>query len=61
MDEGGKGSSNETILHTRAFKESEVNLLRKALETKFGLITRIIEKMPNQWIIYIPVKQKKQN
>jgi hypothetical protein len=38
----------QTILHTRAFNLSEVNLLRKTLEIKFNLKTNIIEKVPNQ-------------
>jgi hypothetical protein len=58
MDDGGKGSNNETILHTRAFTELEINLLMKALKTTFGLNTKAIEKVKNQWVIYIPVKQK---
>jgi hypothetical protein len=50
MVDGGKGSHNETILHTRAFKKSEIDLLRlrKALEINFSLQSRIIEKVPNQ-------------
>jgi hypothetical protein len=58
MDDGGISSSYETILHTRAFKLEEVDLLRKALEINFSLRTRVTEKVPNQWVIYIPVKQK---
>jgi len=54
MDDGG--ISYETVLHTRSFKE--VNHLRNALEINFSLRTRIIEKVSNQWVIYIPVKQK---
>lgn len=58
MDDGGISSSYDTILHTRAFKLEEVDLLRKALEINFSLITRVTEKVPNQWVIYIPVKKK---
>jgi hypothetical protein len=59
MDDGGKGSSNETILHTRAFKKFEFNLLRKALEVNFDLHSRLIEKYSNQWVIVIPAKENK--
>ena len=67
--QGGKGSSNETILHTRAFKEFEVKVLQNALKINFGLFTNlgswkasrrqsnIIEKVTNQWIIIIPACQ----
>lgn len=58
MDDGGLSSSYETILHTRAFILEEINLLRKALESNFSLRTRLTEKVQNQWVIYIPVKQK---
>jgi len=58
MDDGGLSSSYETILYTMAFKLEEINLLKKALETNFSLRIRVREKLPNQWVIYIPVKQK---
>jgi hypothetical protein len=57
MDDGGKGSYGETILHTRSFTLDEVQLLQSALMDNFALRTRVSEKVPGQWIIVIPVKQ----
>lgn len=57
MDDGGKGTYGETILHTRSFKLQEVELLQKVLKDNFGLRTRLSEKAPEQWVIIIPVKQ----
>lgn len=45
-------------MHTRAFELEEIHLLRKALEVNFSLRTRLTEKVQNQWVIYIPVRQK---
>jgi LAGLIDADG DNA endonuclease family len=61
MEDGSRGSFNEILLDIRAFKEYEVNLLRKALELYFNLRTRLLEKLPNQWIIVIPIKKNKIN
>lgn len=57
MDDGGKGSYGEMILHTRSFTLSDVQLLQHAVSHNFGLRTRLIEKTPGQWVIVIPVKQ----
>lgn len=57
MDDGGKGSYGEMILHTRSFTLSDVQLLQSALTHNFGLRTRLIEKTPSQWVIVILVKQ----
>lgn len=57
MDDGSKGSYGETILHTRAFRLQDVKLLQSALMNNFGLVTRLYEKTPGQWVIIIPVKQ----
>jgi LAGLIDADG DNA endonuclease family len=57
MDDGGKGSHGETILHTRSFTLKEVQLLQSVLMDNFGLRTRLSEKVPGQWVIIIPVKQ----
>lgn len=57
MDDGGKGSYGEMILHTRSYSLEGVLLLQKALFNNFDLKTRIIEKVKNQWVIVIPVKQ----
>lgn len=58
MDDGGKGSHGETILHTRSFTYAEVQLLQKVLMDNFQLSTRLSEKVAGQWVIIIPVKQK---
>lgn len=58
MDDGGKNSSNQTILHTRSYSYNEVLILQEALKLNFKLKTNLYEKVPNQWIIIIPVKQE---
>ena len=47
MDDGGKGSYGEMILHTRSFTQADVNLIQDALTINFGLRTRLIEKHPD--------------
>ncbi len=59
MDDGGKSVHNQTILHTRSFSKEEVVYLQFVLERNFDLRTRLEEKKENQWVIYIPVRQKK--
>jgi hypothetical protein len=58
MDDGGKSVHNQTILHTRAFSKEDVEYLQTVLNKNFELITRLEEKTPDQWVIYIPVRQK---
>lgn len=58
MDDGGKSVYNQTILHTRSFKLEDVKYLQTVLSENFGLRTRLEEKKKDQWVIYIPVKQK---
>jgi len=58
MDDGGKSVYNQTILHTRAFKLEDVKYLQVVLSDNFGLRTRLEEKKKDQWVIYIPVRQK---
>nr|QVG61583.1 hypothetical protein [Rhizoctonia sp.] len=58
MDDGGKGSYNETILHTNSYRLEEVKLLQKVLMDNFSIETRLIQKRENQWLICIPVKQQ---
>lgn len=58
MDDGGKSIYNQTILHTRSFSKDEVIILQDVLRTNFKLKSRIEEKVNNQWVIYIPVKQE---
>lgn len=57
MDDGGKNSNGEMILHTRSYTLNDVQLLQSALMINFGLRTRLSEKTPGQWVIIIPVKQ----
>ena len=58
MDDGGKSSSNQTILHTRAYMFDEVILLQKVLKDNFKLHSFVYEKTIGQWVIVIPVKQE---
>lgn len=58
MDDGGKSVHNQTILHTRAFMLEDVKYLQSVLFENFGLVTRLEEKKQDQWVIYIPVRQK---
>ena len=52
IDDGGKRPSI-TILHTRSYRRSEVELLQEALIDNFNLKTKLYEKTPNQWVIII--------
>ena len=58
MDDGSITAHKQTVLHTRSFYKKEVLFIMEILEKNFSLKTRIEEKKKNQWIIYIPVKQK---
>lgn len=58
MDDGGEEKYNQTILHTRSFSKEEVIYLQFVLERNFDLRTRLEEKKEDQWVIYIPVRQK---
>lgn len=58
MDDGGKSVYNQTILHTRAFKLEDVKYIQSVLLKNFGLTTRLEEKKTDQWVIYIPIRQK---
>lgn len=57
MDDGGKGSYGEMILHTRSYTLADVKRLQDALAINFSLRTRLIEKTSGQWVIVIPIKQ----
>ncbi|UYZ01832.1 hypothetical protein OJ967_27725 (plasmid) [Peribacillus frigoritolerans] len=39
MDDGGKTSHNQTVLHTRAFTLQEVEFIQTVLKKNFGLRT----------------------
>jgi hypothetical protein len=58
MDDVGKSTYNQMILHTRAFNLKEVILLQNVLKENFKLISRLEEKEKNQWVICIPIKQE---
>nr|YP_009690288.1 LAGLIDADG homing endonuclease [Fomitiporia mediterranea]QEG57068.1 LAGLIDADG homing endonuclease [Fomitiporia mediterranea] len=48
-DDGGKPSSNQTVLYTRSYTLEEVILLQKVLTDNFKLRTLIYEK--NYWSV----------
>lgn len=48
MDDGGKSSHGQTILHTRSFLKKEVIYLQEVLKNNFDLVTRLEEKKSNQ-------------
>lgn len=58
MDDGGITAYKQTVLHTRSFCKKEVLFIMEILKKNFNLETRIEEKKKDQWILYIPVKQK---
>lgn len=58
MDDGSKLKYNQMILHTRAFNKKDVILLQDTLRINFNLNTRIEKKEKNQWVIFIPIRQK---
>lgn len=58
MDDGSKSTYGQTILHTRSFSKQEVEFIQTILYKNFKLITRLEEKKLNQWVIYIPLRQK---
>jgi hypothetical protein len=45
-------------LYSIPFSKNEVIILQDVLRANFKLKSRIEEKVKNQWIIYIPIKQK---
>ena len=57
-DDGGKSVHNQTILHTRSFTKKDVEYIQTVLNKNFELRTRLEEKKQDQWVIYIPVRQK---
>lgn len=48
MDDGGKSSYNQTILHTRSFKLDDVKYIQSVLLENFCLNTRLEEKKKDQ-------------
>lgn len=57
IDDGGKSYYGQTIIHTRSYTKFEVELLQKAIWTNFGLTSRLEEKVKDQYILYIQVRQ----
>ena len=55
---GGKSSYDQINFHTRSFSKKEISDVEKVLNKNFDLTTRIEKNIKNQWIKYIPVKQK---
>lgn len=51
----------QTILHTRSYKLEDVKYIQDVLFKNFGLTTRLEEKIKDQWVIYIPKRQKNQS
>ena len=58
IDDGHRTFGMQTVLNTNAFSYNEIVILQKALMDNFELRTRLWEKRPNQYIIFIPVIQK---
>lgn len=58
MDDGGKSKYNQMVLHTRGFSKEDVLLLQNTLKINFKLHSRLEEKVKDQWVIFIPIRQK---
>jgi hypothetical protein len=50
--------AGQTIIHTRAFTLKEVEYIQEVLKKNFELSTRLEEKKQDQWVIYLPMRQK---
>lgn len=48
MDDGNKSYYGQTIIHSRSYTKSEVELLQKVLFDNFGLTSRLEEKLKDQ-------------
>lgn len=57
MDDGSKSNYGQTIIHIKSYTKFEVELLQKAIWTNFGLTSRLEEKVKDQYILYIQVRQ----
>jgi LAGLIDADG DNA endonuclease family len=57
MDDGSKSYYGQTIIHTRSYTKLEVELLQETIFKNFGLTSRLEEKLKDQYILYIQVKQ----
>lgn len=57
MDDGGKNTNDDLILHTNSYTLEEVEFLISVLNNKFNLSSRIYKRNINQWAILIPKKE----
>jgi len=57
MDDGGKNTHGDLILHTNSYTLEEVELLISVLNNKFNLFSKIYKRSINQWAILIPKKE----
>ena len=57
MDDGGKNTHGDLILHTNSYTLKEVELLISVLNNKFNLSSKIYKRRTNQWAIRIPKKE----
>ena len=58
MGDGHRTAYNQTVLNTNSYTYPEIIVLQEALLKNFKLRTRINEKQPGKFLIYIPVKQE---
>jgi len=57
MDDGGKTTYGDLLLHTNGYTFEEVQLLVLVLKEKFNLVCKVSQRKPNQWAILIPKKE----
>jgi len=64
MEDGGKTTYGDLLLHTNSYTLEEVELLvlpwktcRKVLNQNFHLVCKVSQRKPNQWAILIPKRE----
>ena len=57
MDDRGKNTHGDLILHTNSYTLEEVELLISVLNNKFNISSKIYKRSINQWAILIPKKE----
>jgi hypothetical protein len=57
MDDGGKTTYGDLLLHTNSYTLEEVELLVSVLNNKFNLVCRLSKRRPDQWAILIPKRE----
>jgi hypothetical protein len=57
MDDGGKNTHGDLILHTNSYTLDEVKLLISVLNNKYNLSSKLYERRKGQWAILIPKKE----